>query len=73
MELGATDNTIPAGGKKSIRIKIRPCIRGHNTITLKYRLVIPIIGKKLLQHHELSTVINRSVNSWGAIVVFNCV
>lgn len=68
-----TDNSIPAGGKKNIRIKIRPCIRGQHTITLNYQLVIPISGKKLLQHCELSTVNNRSVNNWGAVIVFNCV
>ena len=63
MELRVTDTTIPAGGKKNIRIKIRPCICGQHTITLKYRLDIPIIGKKLLQYHKLSAVNNRSVNN----------
>ena len=73
MELKVTDDTLPAGGKKNIRIKIRPCVRGQHTIKLKYQLEIPIIGKKLLHHHELSIINNRSVNSWGAVIVFSCI
>ena len=40
VELRVNDNSIPAGGKKSLRIKIIPCVRGQHTITLKYKLKI---------------------------------
>ena len=76
VELRVTDNTIPAGGKKNIRIKIRPCIRGQHTIKLKYQLDIPIIGKEILHHHELSIIIiDQSTVGEQSLcsVVFNAV
>ena len=76
VELDINDNVIPAEGRKVIRVKIRPYVRGQHTLELKYRLEIPIIGKKILYCH----LINKGVIGGSTIdeqslcsIVFNAV
>jgi len=45
-----TDDVIPAGGRKIVRIKIRPCVRGQHNIELQYKLKMPIISKNILYY-----------------------
>lgn len=74
VELRVTDDVIPAGGRKIVRIKIRPCIRGQHTIELQYKLKMPIISKIIL-HHQLNFIFLTDQSGVGPLcsIVFNAV
>ena len=59
VEAKVNGNSIPAGGKKNLRMKIVPCAHGQHTIKLKYKLEI---GKSLLWYDQFSIDNDRSVN-----------
>ncbi|XP_065886516.1 cilia- and flagella-associated protein 65-like [Dysidea avara] len=41
VELSVDEDSIPAGGRKVIRVKMRPCVRGRHTLTVIYQLNLP--------------------------------
>ena len=41
VELSVNEDSIPAGGRKMIRVKMRPCVRGRHTLTVTYQLNLP--------------------------------